>query len=377
MKSHSLSVLLVLFSGIGIYTQAQKQVTAPPGELSNITRPGSVQDSGSLGYWADMTPQGRAGGALLGKVTVQGEADLWEPILVSLVCDGKVVNATRTDPKGNFGIVSVPATGALGIHEDTQRQMETQYEGCQIVAALSGFRSNTITVTHRNLRDDPDVGTLSLQKVERATGTALSGTTSAAPPSAVKSYARARLELVDQKPDRAQKELENAVQAYPQYADAWYQLGKLQQIKNPAEARNSYAKALAADPEFVLPYEQLAGLDVNDAKWQEAVNNTGHFLRLDPAGTPQVWYYNALGNFQQGRSDIAQSSAEKSLSMDPLHVIPNTEQLLAVILARKRDYAGAITHLKNCLTYLPPGPNADMVKQQIAQLQQHLAGVNK
>jgi hypothetical protein len=47
----------------------------------------------------------------------------------------------------------------------------------------------------------------------------------------------------------------------------------------------------------------------------------------------------------------------------------NTEQLLAVILARKADYTGALLHLNNCLSYLPPGPQADMVKQQIAQLE--------
>ena len=47
----------------------------------------------------------------------------------------------------------------------------------------------------------------------------------------------------------------------------------------------------------------------------------------------------------------------------------NTEQLLAVILARKADYAGALLHLNNCLSYMPAGPQADLVKQQIAQLE--------
>ncbi len=55
--------------------------------------------------------------------------------------------------------------------------------------------------------------------------------------------------------------------------------------------------------------------------------------------------------------------------MDPLHTQPNTEQLLAVILADKRDYGGALEHLRNCLTYLPAGPNGELVKQQVAQLE--------
>jgi hypothetical protein len=55
--------------------------------------------------------------------------------------------------------------------------------------------------------------------------------------------------------------------------------------------------------------------------------------------------------------------------MDPLHTEPNTEQLLAVILAAEHDYTGALEHLRECLTYYPPGPNADLVKQQISQLE--------
>jgi regulator of sirC expression with transglutaminase-like and TPR domain len=69
------------------------------------------------------------------------------------------------------------------------------------------------------------------------------------------------------------------------------------------------------------------------------------------------------------RKDVAEASATKALAMDPLHTQPNTEQLLAVILADKQDYAGALAHLKNCLTYLPSGQNADTVKQQVAQLE--------
>jgi cytochrome c-type biogenesis protein CcmH/NrfG len=66
---------------------------------------------------------------------------------------------------------------------------------------------------------------------------------------------------------------------------------------------------------------------------------------------------------------VAEASARKSLAMDPQHLAPNTEQLLAVILAGKGQYAEALKHLQNSLTYLKPGPNADLVKQQIAQLE--------
>jgi tetratricopeptide (TPR) repeat protein len=185
----------------------------------------------------------------------------------------------------------------------------------------------------------------------------------------MKAFEKARAEWLAQNPDGAEKNLKKAIQLYPTFAQAWLQLGKIQEASEPQAARDSFSKALAADPKFVLPYEQLAALAAKAEKWQETLDNTNHALELDPAGTPQLWYYDALAKFQLGKSDEANVSASKALAIDPRHTVPNTEQLLAVILARKADYAGAVQHLQNCLTYLPAGPQADLVKQQIAQLE--------
>jgi hypothetical protein len=53
--------------------------------------------------------------------------------------------------------------------------------------------------------------------------------------------------------------------------------------------------------------------------------------------------------------------------------VPNLEQLMAVLLAKKGDYSEALAHLRNCLTYLPGDADADFVKQQIATLEQKVA----
>jgi tetratricopeptide (TPR) repeat protein len=186
---------------------------------------------------------------------------------------------------------------------------------------------------------------------------------------AVKAFEKARLELIDQKPDKAAHDLQKAVQAYPQFAEAWYQLGRIQQEENSGEARASFTKAAEADPQFVLPYEQLASVAAQEQKWQEVVDHSGRAMTLNPGGTAQTWYFNALGNFQLGKTDDAEAAAMKALSMDPNHTIPNTEQLLAVILAKKGDRGGAVMHLRNCLTYVPEGPSADLIHKQIALLQ--------
>ena len=252
---------------------------------------------------------------------------------------------------------------------DSKRQMETKYEGCVVRGSVAGYRSSAVTITVHSLRDDPNLGTITLSPEDRGGGTELSTTSRTAPSNAMKAFEKARGDWIAQNPDGAEKNLKKAVQLYPSFAQAWLQLGKIQEASEPQAARDSFSKAMAADPKFILPYEQLAALAVQGEKWQEAVDNTSHALQLDPAGTPQLWYYDALAKFQLGKTDEANASASKALAVDPRHSVPNTEQLLAVILARKADYAGALQHLKNSLTYLPAGPEADLVKQQIARIE--------
>jgi Tfp pilus assembly protein PilF len=365
-----LSSLLLSFT---LSAMGQMRPTTQTPQTNTITRPESIQDSGLYDYWTQMSGQGRAGGALLGKLAVEGEPLPWEPLLVTVTCDGKVVYTTQTDAKGNFGIVSVTLPGALGKQGDSQRQLETHFEGCLVQGVVPGFRSTTITLSQRNLRDDPDIGTIMLSRIGRDLATTVSRTTETASANAIKSFEKARDEMLQHNPDSAERELKKAVQEDPKFAEAWLQLGKLQEASDPGAARDSFLRASAADPEFVLPYEQLAALAAQNGNWREVLDNTNHVAQLLPEGTAQTWYLNALANYQLGKPDVAQASAVKSLTLDPRHSVLNTEQLLAVILARKGDFAGALGHLRSSLTDVPPGPNADLLKQQIAKLERRVA----
>jgi tetratricopeptide (TPR) repeat protein len=360
----------VLFCGLFTLLIAGNFAFAQTASGPVINRPDSIESEGSLGYWSHMDGQGRAGGFLLGKVVVAGDPMPWNPVFVYVTCQGKTAYATYSGPKGAFSISAVNIAGALSLQDDAKRQMETHLEGCLVRASLAGFQSNTITIEHRNLRDDPDLGTLSLIRDEKIAGAAVSATTASAPEKALKDYAKARADVVDSNTDSAQQELQDAVEIDPNFAEAWYQLGKLQQTSEPDKARKSYAAAIAADPHFLLPYEQLAALAVHDGNWKEVADNTGRALLLDPTGTPVTWYYDALSNFELGNIDVAQASAMRSMEMDPQHAIPNTEQLLAAILARKKDYASAIEHLQNCLKYSTTEKHTDELKRSIAKLEE-------
>ena len=369
-----ISCLLFLFAIVAI---GQTRPTSTPTPSGTITRPGSIQDSGLYDYWADMSGQGRAGGALLGKVAVEGETLPWEPLLVTVTCRGKVDYTTQSDAKGSFAIVALTLPGALGKQGDSQRQMETHFESCVVEGAVPGFHSTAITITRHMLREQPEIGTIMLSRIGRDSATILSRTTETASPKAIKFFDKARAEMLQHNPSDAERDLQKAVTNDPRFAEAWLQLGKMQQASDPQAAKDSFSKALAADPEFVLPYEQLAAFAAQNGNWQEVLDNTNHMAQLYPEGTPQSWYFNALANFQMGKPDLAEASANKCLALDPRHSVLNAEQLLAVILAKKGDLAAALEHLRNSVKYVPPGPNSDMLKQQIAQLEQRMAAKAK
>lgn len=372
------SIILLFFLTIGVSASAQRGAPsmappAPPGEVPGPTRPGSIQDAGLYGYWTQITPQDRAGGVLLGKVAVEGELLPWQPILITLSCKKATVYTTQSDPKGDFAVIPNRIPGVLSLQGDRQRQMQMYFEGCVLEGFLTGFRSTQIILTERMLRDDPNVGRITLSRDSHARATAMSASSQNAPGAAARHWTKAGEDMLAEKPDKAQRELEKAVEAYPGFADAWYELGGLQMQSNPRDARACFEKAAAADPNFVPPYEQLAALAAQQGDWPGVIENTNHFLQLDSTGSMAVWYYSALANLQLGRLDSAQASAEKLMKEDPLHNIRNGEQLLAAILARKADYPGALAHLKNCLTYIPEGPDASLLKDEIAQLQKKVS----
>ena len=204
---------------------------------------------------------------------------------------------------------------------------------------------------------------------EHAVGSITSGTTASAPPDALKEFDKARADDMDKHPDGAKKHLQKAVSIDANFAEAWYHLGKLEEADKPQDALPAFEKASAADPAFILPYEHIAALSAMQKKWPDVLDATGKALKLNPTGTPQIWYYDAVGNLNSGEAGKAETSAETSLAMDPSHLAPNTEQLLAVILASRGAYPDALNHLRHCLTYMPPGLNADLIKQQVAQLE--------
>ena len=365
--------------GVGLCVPAQGQSHGGGGAAAGASakNPGGPEAATNFGKdanFATLSEHQRGGLHFAGKVKVEDAAFPWDPIPVIVTCNGVVRYRTEADAKGGFVIEnSRTESEVTPTRTNPQQAPASQLIGCDVEASAPGFVSSKLHIANVTIMDNPDLGTITLRPDHGSAGTSESATTAAAPKEAMKHFDKARSEWLNRNANGAERELEKAVKADPQFAEAWYQLGKLQQMKNDnAKALASYQKAVAADPKFVSPYEPIAELSAAGKKWQDVANATSAALKLDPAGTPQLWYYDALGKYNLGQVDEAEASARKSMAMDPQHLAPNTEQLLAVMLAGQGQLEEALKHLQHSLTYVKPGPNADLIKQQIAQLQKVL-----
>src|SRR6266700_1364729 len=139
--------------------------------------PEGTTDIGKYANMDTLSRQGRSGDYLLGNVIVAGGALPWDPIPVTVSCEGKTLYTAGTDPKGNFQIVAVEVPGATLGTEGAKSKPASAYIGCSVQAALPGFDSNVLTISNRNILDNPDIGTITLNREQRTGGAAVSSTT--------------------------------------------------------------------------------------------------------------------------------------------------------------------------------------------------------
>lgn len=388
--------LKLLFAGlltIALVPSTNVQAQNAGGASGADKDPESMTGMGA-GANFDQTLNEQVGGVrFFGNVVVEGSKLPWDPIPVIVVCDGKIsYNVLADNKKGTFNIEASP-TESLAVRSarDPKKIDPAQFVGCKVSAVLEGFESSTLSIMNNSIMDNPNIGTITLHQDPRATGSIVSTTLATAPSDALAELTKAQSDEQDKNYGSAKKHLQKAVSIDPQLAEGWYHLGKIEEKDKPQDALNAFNKAAATDPKYIPPYEHIASIsagqaadpkfgspDVLKKKWQDVVDATSHALQLNPAGTPQLWYWNAVGNFNVGDKELAETAALTALSMDPGHkAAPKTEDELAVILAGRGKYQEALEHVQKCLTYTPPGPDADLMKQQVAQLEKVLAKMPK
>lgn len=245
--------------------------------------------------------------------------------------------------------------------------------GCRIqLSANQGFSSNAINLANRSVFDNPDVGVIVLTRENSEEGQIVSATTLAAAPAARKDFAKVIEELSREKPNRprALKSLTKLTAEHPGFAEAWLLRGELEMEQRQSDAaRESFHRAIAADPAFPRPYLSMARLALFEEKWEEAATLTGKLLEMTP-GSAQANYFNGLANFVLGRTEAAERSYLHLKTNGLGGQYPIALLQLGMIHMQRGQLADAAEELSLYLKFMPP---AQMPPGQKEQLERQLA----
>lgn len=353
---------------------------------------GNTTNPNTIGNQPNSNPTPTQPIFLTGRVMMDDGSELPRNIVIERFCGGNPHAEGHTDSKGYFniqlgpGVTNVDAlqdasTGGFGGFggQDTGRGntggfTQSLLFGCELRARLAGYQSQSVNLTARQSFDNPDLGTILLHRIAPTEGTTVSATTLAAPKNARKALQKG-LELQKKnKLDEARASLQQAVELYPNYAEAWFELGRIQEAEGqPEPARKSFDESIRSDAKFVPPYIQISTLDFRAQRWQEVADVTDKAMRLDPITFPQAFFFNAVANYNLHHQDVAEQSARRAQKLDTRHQIPQTSQLLGIILADRRDYTAAAEQLRDYLKYAPQAKDASAVRAQVETLEKQSA----
>ncbi len=240
--------------------------------------------------------------------------------------------------------------------------------GCDLRAQLPGYRSSIVRVREVLQPGQNDLGTIVVYPLERVMGTTVSVASLLAPKDAKKSMERAKKAFKKQKFDETENLLKAAINSYPQYGDAWFELGQLYKHQNrDAEARDAYMKAIEMDDLYVNPYVGLSWLSSIEEKWGEAAEFTGRAIDLDPIRFPELYFLNALANLNLDNLDIAEKSARQYQRLDPEYHFPRVFLILANVYAIKNNDLRSIEEMRNYLKHAPNAPDAKAIRLRLRQ----------
>jgi Tetratricopeptide repeat len=378
--THRLICCVILTLTFTLSASAQGKKPAGGASAPTITRP---PNNGQPSLNSPDLGSGGQRAFVFGKVVLDDGSQLTESASIQTVCQGRRQTVTHTDSKGGFSFemgdsISAAAAGVSSADSDigagsrlggggTSRR---NWRNCEILAALPGFTSQSVDLTSRISNfESTDIGRLVLHRMGQVEGYTISATSAAAPKDAQKAYEKSRDKARKEKWDEAQALLTKAVEIYPKYAVAWFDLGRLQLRNNDIDkARNSFEQSIAADAKFTYPYRGLAEIENRQKQWPALVNISDRLVALDPVSFPDAWFLNSLGNYYLSNFAAAEKSARHGLKVDDQHQFPKLEQLLGMILAQERNYPEATLHIQNYLKFATQPGEIENAQKQLAEI---------
>jgi len=321
-----------------------------------------------------------------GKVAMADGTPPPETVRLRRVCDGLAHDQGWTDAKGHFwfkvekddhGSGQGDATEAAGRPGSVDKPMGLAFSNpitnelanCELEAVLDGYHAERVSLRVASV-GATNLGTMVLHPVSKAGTVTVSATTLLAPANARKAYDKGLDALHAKKWDAAAANLGKAVEIYPKYAVAWYELGQARLGRGDvAGAVSAWRESVKADPRFVKPWENLTVFADQKQDWTESAKASDAWLQLDPDDYPGAWLYNAIAKAHLGLVEEAEHSAREGLRVDKEQRIPRLSYVLGLILLAKRQFVESAECLRNYLKMVPNARDADVVRQQLAEFE--------
>jgi hypothetical protein len=336
---------------------------------------------------------------LRGRVATDDGTPVPFDVLVERVCHNTVRQQLYASSRGDFsmqlgsradsfltasGESSLQSGVAVKDSDNGISRRELRY--CELRASTSGFHDGVLSLAEVDSFDrNIDVGAIVLHRAAKIEGMTLSAAPYKAPKDARSAYEKGLDAESNGKLANAHKYFQTAVEIYPRFTNAWFQLGTVLEKENQKDAaRTAYTHATTIDNKFLPPYLSLALMAYEAENWAEVLNFTGHILDLDPLNHAAItgyivdldplscadaYFYNAVANYKLNRFEDAEKSALKAEHIVLLTRFPQLHLLLADIFARKNDYATAISEMQTYLELAPHARNADQVRTELANLE--------
>ena len=326
-----------------------------------------------------------------GRILMDSGQPVPEPVSVALGCGIRSLQVIHTDLKGYFQFTlgagaqsnmdfsasndSPSATNMNGMtssNGQSSGDSQNMLMGCDVRVSVPGYMPLSKTINERADIGGIDMGTLHLTRVAGVTGSSISVTSLQVPNGARKEFEKGDKDLRSNHLDSATQHLVKATAEYDKYAAAWNELGNLYATaKENEKSQQAFEKAMAADPYYIPPYLSLAQLELQDQKFEMAVETAGKALALD-ASVGDANFIQAIGNFKLNRLDAAEISAQKA-EKGPHQNMSDLHALHASILLQKQDYANAAAQMRAYLKEFPQGRFADQMRNELQKIEQSAA----
>ncbi len=324
------------------------------------------------------TRAGRDLAVLTGKLVADGSS-LPEPASVLLQCGNEVRAQQYSDVKGNFSltIYFTDEASTNTVARQTPVLSTGEWVDCELYADIAGYRSDRVRLAEKPSRGPIDVGTIGLHTITNDAGLTsdprftVSVTSLAAPEKARKAFNKGEQEERKGKLQSAVEHFKNAIAAYPRYALAWLELGRVQARQNSfVEAQQSFRQAVTQDAKLTDGYLELARVAAQQQNWKELADVTDNLVQRSPDSSPEYWFLNAAAYYKLEDLKRAESSITRGIRLDSRHQLPQMEYLYGLILGSKKDYKSALDHISNYLRLAPDSKDAAAAREALVIYQQ-------